>query len=119
MTSKWVIPGWPEAEQYFACRLQECVHDAQDSRRVAEMLKGVQGNDDVDKLLRRRYKETSILNVLTDSPLSCCLENVLTNIDANQPLGPSSCHLYGFSSFATSEVDDNFPCNLGEKFIPH
>ena len=34
-------------------------------------------------------------------------------------LGPSSSHLYGFSAFATAEVDDNFPCNLGEEFIPH
>ena len=119
MTAQWVIPGWPEADEHLACRLQERVHDTQDSCGVAEMLKGVHGNDDVGKLLRRRYKETSILNTITDRPLSCCFENVLTDINTDHPLGPSSSHLYGFSSFATTEVDDNFPCNLGEEFVPH
>src|ERR1035438_3574829 len=64
VTAQWVIPGWPEADEHLTCRLQERVHDTQDSRRVGEMLKGVQGNDDVRKLLRRRYEETSILDTV-------------------------------------------------------
>ncbi len=119
MTAQWVIPGWPEADEHLACWLQERVHDTQDSRGVGEMLKGVHGNDNIRTLLRRRYEETSILNTRTERLLSCCLENVLTDINTDHSLGPSSSHLYGISSFATAEVDDNFPCNLGEEFIPH
>src|ERR1022692_355179 len=70
VTAQWVIPGWPEADEHLTCRLQERVHDTQDSRGVGEMLKGVQGNDDVRKLLRRRYEETSILDTV---PSAFCL----------------------------------------------
>src|ERR1022692_4157562 len=118
MTAQWVIPGWPEADEHFARRLQERVHDTQDFSGVGEMLKGVHGNHSVRKLVRRRYEETSILNTRTERLLSCCLENLLTDINTDHPIGPSSSHRYGISSFATTEVDDNFPCNLGEEFIP-
>ena len=77
------------------------------------------GNDDVGKLIRRRYEETSILNARAERPLSCRLENVLTDINTDHPLGPSSAISTASSSFATAEVDDHFPCNLGEEFIPH
>src|ERR1035438_9927375 len=116
VTAQWVIPGWPEADEHLACRLQERVHDTQDSRRVGEMLKGVQGNDDVRKLLRRRYEETSILDTV---PSAFCLAAWRRSSRISIPItrwAPSSSHLYGFSPFATAEVDDNFPCNLGEEF---
>ncbi|MFZ0307132.1 MAG: hypothetical protein WAL89_03080 [Candidatus Sulfotelmatobacter sp.] len=51
--------------------------------------------------------------------LACGLENLLPDIDADHPLGSSSSHLYGIRSFATAEVDDNFPGNPGEEFVPH
>lgn len=119
MTAQRVIPGWPETDEHLPFGLKERVHDTQDSRGVGEMLKGVHGNDNVRKLLRRSYEQTSILNTRNERPLSCCLEKVLTDVNTDHPLGPSSSHLYGFSSFAAAEVDDNFPCNFGEEFVPH
>ena len=83
------------------------------------MLKGVDGNDDIGKLTRRMLEETGILNTRTGRPLSCCLENVLTDVYTDYPPGPSLSHLYGLRSFSTAEVDDHFPGNLGEEFIPH
>ena len=82
------------------------------------MLKGVHGNDHVGKLLRRRYEETSILNTCADCFLPRCLKNVLTDINTNDPLGPSLSHLHCIITITTAEVDDNFSCNFGEKFLP-
>jgi len=119
MTAQWVMPSWPEAYEHFACWLQERAHHTQNPRGVGEMLKCVYGDDYVRNLRRRRYEETSILNTRTQRLLSCGLENVLPDINTDHPLGPSSGHLYGISSFATAEVDDNFACNLSKEFIPH
>ena len=83
------------------------------------MLESVHGNDDVRGFLGRRYEEAGILNTSLDRLLSCGLENLLPDIDADHPLGSSSSHLYGIRSFATAEVDDNFPGNPGEEFVPH
>jgi hypothetical protein len=89
------------------------------SRRVGELLKGVHGNDNVRKLLRLRYEETSILNSRAHRLLSCYLESVLAEINTDHAHGPSSSHVYGISSFDTALVDDNCPCNSVEDFIPH
>jgi len=59
------------------------------------------------------------LNTRTKRLLHCCVESILTDINTDHPLGPSSSDLYGLGSFATAEVNNNFPCNLGEEFIPH
>src|SRR5712692_5590055 len=105
MTSQWVIPGWPEADEHLSCWLQERVHDTQDSRGVGEMLKRVHGNDNVRKLLRRRYEETSILNTRTERLLSGCLENVLTDINTDHPLGP-------FSAISTASAPSPQPKSM-------
>src|SRR6266481_3632201 len=107
MTTQGVIPGWPEADKHLTSRPQQRIHNLQDSRGVSEMLEGVDGNDNIRKLLRRRCEETSILNTRTERFLPCRLENVLADINTNHPLGPFFGDLYGVRSFATAEVDYN------------
>ncbi len=119
MSAQWVIPGWPETDEHLAWWLQERVHDTQDSGGVGEMLKGVHADDNVCKLLRRRCEEASILNTCKERLLSRCLENVLKDINTDHALGPFSSHFNGTSSFATAEVDDNFPYDFGEEVSPH
>ena len=47
------------------------------------------------------------------------MENVLTDINTDYPLCPSSSHFYGVSAFATAEINDNFACNLGKEITAH
>jgi len=70
------------------------------------MLKRIQRNDNVRYFVRRRYEEASILNTRTKRLLSCRLENVLTDINTDYQLCPSSGHFYGLSAFATAEIND-------------
>src|ERR1017187_6189643 len=119
MTTKRVIPGWPEADEHLARGRQKRVHDTQDFRRVGEMLEGIQRNDNIRKLSRRRYEQTSILKTRTERLLSGGSEIVFKDIDTDYPPGPSSSHFYGIGSFATAEVDDHFPGNPGEEVMAH
>jgi len=119
MSAQWVIPGWAETDEHFTRRLQERVHDTQDSAGVGEMLEGVHGNDNIRRLLRRRCEEALLLNARGERPLSCCLEDVRADIKTNHTLGPFFGHFNGASSFATAEVDDSFPYNPGKKVSPH
>src|SRR5438105_14116857 len=115
MSAQWVIPGWPETDEDFTCWLQDRVQNAQDSGGVVEMLKGVDANDDVCKVVCRKCEETRILNACSQRLLSSCFENIRTDINTSDPLGPFPSYFIGISPFTTAEVDDYFPCNLGEK----
>jgi len=118
MPTQGVIPSWPEADDHLSRWLQEHAHHAQDSSGVCEMLEAVDGNYNVCKLLRRRCEPTGILNTCSERLLSRCLQKVLTNINTDNPLGSSLSHFNGLNPFATAEVDDGFPWDLAEEFIP-
>src|SRR6266480_2297582 len=119
MSAQWVIPSWPETDEHFTRWLQERVQNTQDSGGILEMLKGVHGNDDVCRLVRRRCEKASILNACSQRFFSSCFENIRTDINTSDPLGPFPSYFNGMSHFATAEVDDYFPCNLGKKLSAH
>ena len=51
--------------------------------------------------------------------LPCFLENVLTDINTDDALGPIFGHFYGACSATTAEVNKNFSCDLIEEGSPH
>src|SRR5450432_3762385 len=83
------------------------------------MFEGIDRNHDVYKLLRVRSEDASVLNTCNKRFSSCCLEDVLANINADNALSPSFSHFNGIISFAATEIDDNFFCDLGEELVPH
>src|SRR6266571_3495087 len=118
MSAQWVIPGWPETNQYFSCRLQQRIYHAQNSGWVREVFKGVHRNDNICALVGSGFEQAGLLNACSKRFLPCRCQNTLADVNTNHALCPFFCHFNGISSFAAAEVDDNFPSDLGEELIP-
>ena len=119
MSAQWVIPGWPETDEYLARRPQKRVHGAEDCGGIGEVLKGVYGDNQVGALFRRRREKAGILNARISRPVSCLLQNVLADIDADHPSGPHSGHFNRLGAFSAAKVDNDFARDPGEELIPH
>src|ERR1700682_1041936 len=118
VSTQGMIPSRAKADEHFPSWLQEHIYDAQDFSRILEVLKGIEGNDNLRDLLRRRREHTNTLNTCASRLLPCGPQDVFTIVNTDYPLGSLLSHFNDFASLTAPEIDNHLPWNLALKFLP-
>lgn len=89
MTPKGVMPGRPETGRHLALGFQKRVHRAQNGGRFREVLKCIQGNDDVGEFLCALSEGANVVYARLAGLLPSYSQDVLTNVNTDNPFRPT------------------------------
>ena len=117
MPSQGVMPGRSETGGHLALGFQKRLHHAQNSSGFREVLKRIQGDDDVGAFLRALREVANVVYARVSSFLPGHSQNVFADVDTNHPFSPMLRQLNCRGTLTAPKIDYGFAGDAPQESI--